>query len=282
MIHHRLSDTVCILEMESGPVNFLTLELRTALLASLEKADKDPAVAAIVLAGKGRYFNAGMNLKDLEAGTALTAPSLHNDLHDCLANMSKPVIAAIHGGAHGGGLELALGCHYRLATPDAELSLPELSVGMIPGARGTQLLPRAIGQRTAADMILNCRRFRADEAPPGLINQLVTGRLLDAAISFAMTNAETRPLPHLSTNDVTSTEDDLYAVIEPGAPDYPGIEPVIRLLKAAANMPFDQAVTEEFEAFTTLKDSETSRIWRRTFLENLKTKSTTEATSAHT
>ena len=282
MIHQRLSGIVCILEMESGPVNFLTLALRTALLAALQKADEDPAVAAIVLLGKGRCFNAGMNINDLEAGTALTAPSLHNDLHDCLANMSKPVTAAIHGGAHGGGLELALGCHYRLATPDAELSLPELSVGMIPGARGTQLLPRAIGQWAAADMILNCRRFPAEEAPLGLIDQLVTGQLSDAAISFAVAKTEIRPLPHLSMNDVTATEDDLNAVIESGAPDYPGIEPVIRLLNAAASMPFDQAVTEEFEAFEALRDSDASEAWRAAFLENLKTKSTTKAASAIT
>ena len=280
MIHQRLCDIVCMLEMESGPVNFLTLALRTALLTALQKADKDPAVAAIVLAGKGRCFNAGMNLNDLKTGTALTAPSLHNDIHDCLANMSKPVIAAIHGGAHGGGLELALGCHYRLATPDAELSLPELSVGMIPGARGTQLLPRAIGQKPAADMILNCRRFRADEAPPGLIDQVVSGQLLDAAVTFAMTNAAIRPLPRLSTSDVIATVDDLHTVIESGAPDYPGIEPVIWLLNAAANMPFDQAVTKEFEAFATLKDSETSRTWRRAFLKDLKTRSSTKPMSA--
>ena len=276
MIHGTINGDLYLIEMDDGKVNFLSHPLRVGLLDTLRQAQSDPAAKAVVLIGRGRCFCAGMNVHDLKTGTALSAPSLHNEILDCLAQMEKPVIAAIHGGAHGGGLELALGCHYRVATADAELSLPELTVGLMPGARGTQHLPRAIGLPAAADMILNGRRVRADAAPNGLIDRVVDGDLRQGAMVFARDVAQMRPIPHLHNRTVAPAKFDPHTVVDAGAPAYPGLEAVVRLLRASITESFDDAVAQEFAEFSALKDSEASLRFRQKFLDNLKAKKPAE------
>ncbi len=273
MIEETTRDGVRILEMHDGKVNFLSLSLREALLDSLQRAETDPSVQVVVLAGRGACFCAGMNIEDFEAGTALLAPSLHNEILDCLSQMTTPVIAAIHGGAHGGGLELALGCHYRVGLADAKVSLPEVLVGLMPGARGTQHLPRAIGLAPAADMILNGRRVGLNDAPNGLIDQVFADDLLDNAAAFARSVAGNRPIPRLQDTNATDLGDDLAGYAPQDAPDYPGTAPVIEALKAAAHMPYAKAVEQEFAAFSVLKDSDVSKQFRVAFMAKLKAES---------
>ena len=270
MIQRDVQKDLCNLEMADGKVNLLGLPMRIALLDALQAVQNDDAIRAVVLAGRGRCFSAGMNVEDFDAGTALKAPSLHNEILDCLANMSKPVIAAIHGGAHGGGLELALGCHYRVATQDAEVSLPEILVGLIPGARGTQHLPRAVGQKAAADMILNGRRVRANEAPFGLFDRILAEPFLDSAIAFAGQVASKRPIPHLQRGDVAPASVTEHLATLANAPDYPGVEPAIAMLKASVTEPFSTAIAQEFAAFSKLSRSPRSAQFRASFLAKLK------------
>ena len=270
MIHESTQNGCRVLEMDDGKVNFLALPMREALVDALVRADMDPAVDAVILAGRGRCFCAGMNVADFEAGTALSAPALHNEILDRLSGMHKPVIAAIHGDAHGGGLELALGCHYRVATDDAKLSLPEVLVGLMPGARGTQHLPRAIGLMKAAAMILNGQRVTAGQAPEGLIDAVVADALLPGALAFAARVAQTRPIPRLQDRAVADKGTDPRTAIAPDTPDYPGTACAIAALTAAASMPYAEAVQQEFVAFEALKESPESRAFRDAFLAKLK------------
>lgn len=270
MIEETTIDDIRVIELNDGKVNFLSLPLRIALLAALERADTADDVAAVVLAGRGACFCAGMNIDDFEAGTALVAPSLHNEILDCLAQMSKPVVAAIHGGAHGGGLELALGCHYRVGLAGAKVSLPEVLVGMMPGARGTQHLPRAIGQGPAADMILNGRRTAVEAAPDGLIDLVVQSDLLEGAQAFAKDIAHQRPIPRLQDKIATEAKQELLGLVSDDAPAFPGIPYVIDALAAAVHKPYAEGVAQEFESFMTLKDSDVSKQFRAAFLAKLK------------
>lgn len=270
VLHEQTVDGIRVLEMDDGKVNFLNLTMRRDLLSALQSAERDGAVKAIVLLGRGACFCAGMNVEDFEYGTALTSPSLHGEILDTLAASAIPVVAAIHGGAHGGGLELALGCHYRVAKSDTRLSLPEVLVGLMPGARGTQHLPRAIGLEAAADMILNGRVVQADSAPGGLVDHVVADDLLDGAIEFAKGVAEQRPVPRLQDKTVVDIETDLYELMNPQHADFPGISSAISLLKASHSLPFAQAIEQEFLAFVELKDSEACKPFIEAFLARLK------------
>lgn len=270
MIYQSAQGGCLVLEMDDGKVNFLSLPMRSALISALVRAQEDPLVEAVILAGRGRCFCAGMNVDDFEAGTALSAPSLHGEILAFLARMSKPVIAAIHGDAHGGGLELALGCHYRVAKADAKLSLPEVLVGMMPGARGTQHLPRAVGLEKAAELILNGQRFAAGQAPLGLIDELIEGALLSGAVAFAARVAQDRPIPRLQDLSIEDTSVDLRSFITPNTPECPGTEAAIAALKASATVPYEAAVEQEFAAFLALKDSPESQAFRAAFMAKLK------------
>lgn len=292
MIHESTVDGIRILEMDDGKVNFLSLPMRKALMAAIENAgagichagsdqgssknsgssagrSSGQSLKGIVLAGRGACFCAGMNIDDFEAGLALSAPSLHNEIHDALSALSIPVVAAIHGGAHGGGLELALGCHFRVATSEAKLSLPEIQVGLMPGARGTQLLPRAVGLPAAADMILNARRVAARDAPAGLVDRVISEDVIAAAVLFALEHADTSP-PHLQDRLVDSTELNLRDYISTETQGFPGIEPAIEMLARSTDLSYTEAVKQEFEAFLALKDSEISKPFQAAFLARLK------------
>jgi len=188
---------VAVLTLNLPPVNVLAMPLRIALSACLEQASRDPAVRTVVLIGAGKVFCAGAELADFDTD-GLDEPSLHATISEQIESMDKPVVAAVHGSALGGGLELALSCHYRLCTPDAKLGLPEITLGFFPGAGGTQKLPRAIGLEAALDLILSGRTVPASAwAGTALVSALAEGDLLECAVAFALEHAEARPLPRL-------------------------------------------------------------------------------------
>ena len=147
--HH---DGVAIISIDSPPVNALSLAVREGLMRCVDAAAEDAAVEALVIICSGRTFIAGADIR--EFGRPPEAPHLP-DLIARIEAMDKPVIAAIHGTALGGGLEVALGCHYRIAAASASLGLPEVTLGLLPGASGTQRLPRLIGVQQALDMMRN-------------------------------------------------------------------------------------------------------------------------------
>ena len=179
----RISKTL-VLTLDQAPVNGLGLALRTALADAFETALDDAVVSAIVLTGSGRMFSAGADITEFGTPKSMTPPSLP-EIINMIEGAQKPVVAAIHGNALGGGLELALGCAYRVAAPGANLGLPEVSLGIIPGAGGTQRLPRVIGVAAALDMIVSGKPIKAEKAHAlGLVDALADGDLVDAAIKF--------------------------------------------------------------------------------------------------
>src|SRR6266576_6015998 len=184
---------VAVLTVNNPPVNALSQHVRQGLHEGLKQAISDSAAQAIVIVCAGRTFIAGADIT--EFGKPPTEPSLHEVL-DLIEGSPKPVVAAIHGTALGGGLEVTLACHYRVANKGARFGLPEVKLGLLPGAGGTQRLPRVVGVEKALQMIVSGDPIRADEALRyGLIDEVAEGELAAAAVTFAERGvSEQRPL----------------------------------------------------------------------------------------
>src|SRR5580704_6871996 len=178
-------DGVAVLKLDNPPVNSLGHELREALVEGLERANADPAVEAIVLIGSGAGFSGGADIREFGTPKAVAHPNLRTVISEIEGSI-KPVIAAIGGVCMGGGLELALGCHYRVGAPGAKIALPEVKLGILPGAGGTQRLPRILGAEAALNMIVSGATVPSDtlKATP-LFDAFADGDLLGAAIAFA-------------------------------------------------------------------------------------------------
>jgi 3-hydroxyacyl-CoA dehydrogenase len=181
-------DQVAVVTLDSPPVNALSIAVRTAVAEGVKAAEADPNVKAIVLIGAGRGFSGGADITEFTKPPM--APSLQ-DVLDILDAAKKPVVAAIHGVAFGGGLELALTCHRRVASPDAKLGLPEVKLGILPGAGGTQRLPRVAGVEKALEMIVSGDPIGAQAAQDvGLVDELIEGDLKAGAVAYARKLAE--------------------------------------------------------------------------------------------
>src|SRR5690242_462780 len=174
-----------VITVDNPPVNALSPGVPEGIVAAVDKGNADPAVKAMVLIGAGRSFIAGADIRQFGRGPS-TPPSGRRP-YDVLDESPKPVVAAIHGYALGGGLEIALACHYRIAVPSAKLGLPEVQIGILPGAGGTQRLPRLIGPKAALDLITSGRHVPAEEANRlGIVDEVVPEANLKAdALAFA-------------------------------------------------------------------------------------------------
>jgi 3-hydroxyacyl-CoA dehydrogenase len=199
-VQTRRDGNVAIVVVNNPPVNALRQEVRAGILDAFTRADADPAVEAIVLAAEGRTFIAGADIT--EFGKPPKAPSLI-EVIAAIDGIGKPTIAAVHGTPLGGGLEITLACHFRLAAPGTRLGLPEIKLGLMPGAGGTQRLPRLVGIEKALDMILSGNPIPAKDAlAHGLIDEIVEGDLIAGAVAFARkVVAEKRPLRRVRDND---------------------------------------------------------------------------------
>jgi len=176
---------IAMLRIDNPPVNGLGDTVRAGLYQGVERAQSDSSIKAIVIFGSGKMFSGGADIRQFNTPKANAKPMLRQVIRK-ITEMTKPVIAAIHGTALGGGLELALGCHYRVATDEAKLGLPEVNLGLLPGGGGTQRLPRLIGVEAAAKMILNASVVKGQRALDlGLIDAVIKGDLIDGAIDFA-------------------------------------------------------------------------------------------------
>src|SRR5712691_3005268 len=179
---HR-DGTIAVVTVDNPPVNALRHDVRAGLLEAFKTARDDAGVEAMVIVCAGRTFIAGADIT--EFGKPRQAPSLI-DLVEALDAMPKPTVAAMHGTPLGGGLELALGCHFRIAAPGTRLGLPEIKLGLLPGAGGTQRLPRLVGMEKAMAMILSGEPIAACEAlNAGLVDHIVEGDLVVGAVAFA-------------------------------------------------------------------------------------------------
>ncbi|HTK58365.1 MAG TPA: 3-hydroxyacyl-CoA dehydrogenase NAD-binding domain-containing protein [Sphingomicrobium sp.] len=187
---------VLIVTSNNPPVNALGAAVRQGLVAAIEEADKDDAVKAVVIRCEGQTFFAGADIS--EFGKPMVMPMLPQVV-DIIENCTKPVIAAIHGTALGGGLEVALASHYRVAVPDAKLGVPEVKLGLLPGAGGTQRLPRVAGVQKALEMVTSGTPISAKDAyAVGLVDRIVEGELLQHAVAYADEVRDIRPLPKSS------------------------------------------------------------------------------------
>ena len=263
---------VAVLTVNNPPVNALSQHVRQGLDEGLKKAVDDPAVSAIVITCAGRTFIAGADIT--EFGKPPTPPSLHAVL-DVIERSSKPVIAAIHGTALGGGLEVTLACHYRVGVKDARFGLPEVKLGLLPGAGGTQRLPRVVGVEKALSMMVSGDPIRAEEAlKHGLLDEIVDGDLTAAGVAFAeKVLNEHRPL-----KKIRDLDDKLAAVR--GKPEvfaqfrksvarqtrgFRAPENIVKAVEAAVSLPFDQGMARERELFTELLSSPESKAQRYFF-----------------
>jgi 3-hydroxyacyl-CoA dehydrogenase len=264
---------VGIISIDSPPVNALGIRVRSALADGITRFTKDDAIKAIVLICEGRTFFAGADIT--EFGKPPQAPFLRTVL-DTIENGTKPVIAAIHGTALGGGYELALICHYRIAVPSAQVGLPEVALGLLPGAGGTQRLPRVVGPEAALDIITSGRKVPAHEALAlGMIDALaVEGRLREHAIAFARTMlANGHPLQRVRDRqdkvDPFKHRPEIFADFrKANARSFRGFlapENIIRAIEAAVALPFDAGMAREEELFLELRGSTHSAAQRHYF-----------------
>ena len=269
MLSHHIRDGVSVLTIDNAPVNALSAAVRQSLKDALADAALDDGVRAIVITGSGRCFSGGADIS--EFGKAPQEPSLPEVIS--LANAStKPVVAAIHGTAFGGGLEVALGAHYRIAASDARLGLPEVKLGLLPGAGGTQRLPRLVGVEPALSMIVTGEPVTAEKALAlGLIDRLApsTDALVDAAVAFASEIADGDVPSHADRiGDTTAAMEAITAFEERtrrrlGALDAP--RACIKAIRAAVDTPLAQGLAIERELFLSLVGGEQSRALRHSF-----------------
>lgn len=185
MARYEVRAGIALLTLDNPPVNGLGMELRFAIRDALERAAADPAVAALVIAGNERFFSGGADIRQFNTPKYWARPRTI-DLGDLIEAMPKVVVAAIGGVAMGGGLELALACHYRIALPDARLALSEVKLGLLPGGGGTVRLPRLAGVESAVRMMMTGDPVSGTEALAlGVVDVVETSRLVDAALAFA-------------------------------------------------------------------------------------------------
>jgi 3-hydroxyacyl-CoA dehydrogenase len=270
---YELRGNVGIITIDSKPVNALGYNVRVALDEGFKKFSADADAKAIVLICGGRTFFAGADIS--EFGKPPSGPSLH-EVFDLIENGTKPVVAAIHGTALGGGLELALICHNRVAVPSAKVGLPEVNLGLLPGAGGTQRLPRIVGAEVALDLITSGRAISAKEAfNTGIVDALAEeGKLLDDAVAFAeKLVAESRPLQRVrdrqdKVEPARATPEIFAAFRKANAAKFRGFkapENIIKAIEAAVNLPFDEGIAREWELFGELIDSNESAAQRYSF-----------------
>jgi 3-hydroxyacyl-CoA dehydrogenase len=259
---------VGIVTIDSPPVNALSANVRDGL-AAFDRAIAEPAVEAIVLICAGRTFIAGADIS--EFGKPPQGASLHK-VQAKMEDAPKPIVAAIHGTALGGGLEVALVCHYRVAVPSAKLGLPEVKLGLLPGAGGTQRLPRIVGAAKALDMVTSGTPVGGKQAAEmGLVDELASeGQLREAAIAFAKKIvAEKRPLKKVRDLDVKGGTPELFAEFrKANARKFRGFEAPeanIKCIEAAAALPFDEGMKRERELFIGLMSGVQSAAQRYVF-----------------
>ena len=261
---------VAVVTLNNPPVNGLGHALRSGIVAALDQALADPQVQAIVLTGSARAFSGGADVREFGTPKAGQEPTLPSVIR-ALDGATKPVVAAIAGVCLGGGLELALGCHYRVALPDASLGLPEVKLGLLPGAGGTQRLPRLIGLEPALNMIVSGQPVPADAfAGTPLVHALIEGDLVEGAVAFAaQVAARGEPLPRARDLKVKQPNADAFLqfarnTVAAASKPFPAPLQCVEAV-AASLKPFDEGLQTERTLFQALMQTPESRALRHVF-----------------
>ncbi len=265
---YELRDGVAVITLNNPPVNGLGYATRRGIADGVDRAHDDPAVRAIVITGAGKVFCGGADIREFGSPKAIQEPNLLSLLKQ-LDNAIKPVVAAVHGTVMGGGLELALSCHYRVAAVGTNVALPEVKLGLVPGAGGTQRLPRAIGVENALNMIVKGDPVKSEQlaALPGqqLFQQVVEGDVLAAALAFARARADEhaqgQPLPRVRDLPLAHPDADAYFqfarnTVRAMAPRLPAplrcVDCVEQAVASAAAGDFEAGMVYERTAFLAL------------------------------
>ncbi|WP_066707002.1 3-hydroxyacyl-CoA dehydrogenase NAD-binding domain-containing protein [Curvibacter delicatus] len=272
---YQVHGDVAVITLNNPPVNGLGLATRQGITDALERANADAAVKAIVITGAGKAFSGGADIKEFGTPKALQEPNLLSVIL-AVENSDKPVVAAMHTIAMGGGLELPLGCHYRIAAPGCKIALPEVKLGLIPGAGGTQRLPRALGVEPALNMIVS------GEPVPSEMLAMVPGQklfdkmaksaetLLDEAIALAREKADVRPLPLVRNLPAKHPQGDAYFqfarnMVKGMAKNFPAPAKCVDAVEAATKKKFDDGMVFEREIFINLMWTPECRALRHLF-----------------
>jgi 3-hydroxyacyl-CoA dehydrogenase len=270
---YQLHGRVAVISLDNPPVNGLGFATRSAVAAGVEQAAADAAVAGIVITGGGKAFSGGADIKEFGSPKAIAEPNLLS-LIRLIEDCAKPVVAAINGTCMGGGLELALGCHYRVAAPGVDIALPEVKIGLIPGAGGTQRLPRVLGAETALNIIVSGDPVKSDllAGLPGqkLFDQIVpAAELLAAAVALAAAKAGE---PRVRVRDLKVSHPNPEAffqfarnMVKGMAKNFPAPPKCVDAVEMALKKPFDEGMAYERETFIALMMTPECKALRHAF-----------------
>jgi 3-hydroxyacyl-CoA dehydrogenase len=267
---YELNGPTAVITMSNPPVNGLGFDLRREIVDGLSRAEADPEVSAVVLIGSPRAFSGGADIREFGTPKSTAEPNL-NTVVRVVENAAKPVVAAISGACMGGGLELAMACHFRVAAKGAQIALPEVKLGLMPGAGGTQRLPRLIGAEAALNMIVSGETVPSEKlAGTALFDEVVDGDLLAAALAFAGRIAGSRPLKRARDIKIGLPNAEGFFqfarnTVGAVAKNYPAPLKCIDAVAAAVALPFDEGVKLERELFLQLMQSPESRALRHAF-----------------
>jgi 3-hydroxyacyl-CoA dehydrogenase len=272
--NYEVRGNVAVITLDNPPVNGLGHETRKGITDGLDRALEDAAVKAIVIAGAGKAFSGGADIREFGSPKAVAEPNLLSVIL-ALEASTKPIVAAIHSVCMGGGLELALGCHYRVAQAGTQVALPEVKLGLVPGAGGTQRLPRVLGLENALNMIVSGEPVASEllAKAPGqkLFDKLVDGNVLDAAIALAQEKAEVRPLPLVRNLKVEHPNAQGYLqfarnTVGAMSRNFPAPLKCIEAVEASLTKKFDEGMRIEREFFLGLMFTPESRAMRHAFM----------------
>jgi len=275
---YSVRDGIAVITMNNPPVNGLGSALRPGIMDGIRKAEADPAVKAAVIWGSPKVFSGGADIREFNSPKAFAPPSLH-DIIEAQDSMKKPMVAAIGGFAMGGGLELALGCHYRVAAPKAQLALPEVKLGILPGAGGTQRLPRIVPVAKAIEMMTTGNPIPAEKGKElGLVDEVASGDLLEAAIAFAIKLVaqgkgprRIRDMSARVDGDVKTFFAQAREQVAKASRGYPAPLEIVACVETACTRPFDEGRKFERERFAVLVETGESKALRHMFFAERQT-----------
>jgi len=268
--NYEVKGSIAVITLNNPPVNGLGHATRSGIFEGLKKALADKSVKAIVITGAGKAFSGGADIKEFNTPKSSAEPTLHTVIA-ALEAAEKPVVAAVHSVAMGGGLELALGCHYRVASPKAQIALPEVKLGLLPGAGGTQRLPRLVGLETALNMIVSGNPVPSEKlAGTKLFDQMIEGELMTGALAFAAKVADQRPLPRVRDIKIDYPNHEAFFQFARNsvgavAKNFPAPRKCVDCVAAAASMKFEDGLRFERENFMTLVQTTESKALRHFF-----------------
>ena len=272
--NYEVRGNVAVITLDNPPVNGLGYDTRKGITEGLDKALGDAAVKAVVITGGGKAFSGGADIREFGSPKALAEPNLLSVIL-ALEASTKPIVAAIHSVCMGGGLELALGCHYRVAAAGTQVALPEVKIGLLPGAGGTQRLPRVLGVETALNMIVSGETVASEllAKAPGqkLFDKIVDGDVVEAAIAFVQDKLDGRPLPLVRNLKIDYPNAQAYFqfarnTVGAMSKNFPAPLKCVDAVAASTKMKFDEGMKVERELFTALMFTPESKALRHAFM----------------